>query len=1669
MSIQVGAYDTLANPKNRVFTDERLKLFSDVQSNLLELVSSCNETTMLLDSMQIGSSNSSNLVISSLLYGPQGYRLMDIGRDVSTIYSSTFSFPGSVVVSSNMVVDGNIIHNQPLITSNILTSNIQLYADPAYNVPFLVSSNGVDLMYLNTRSNALVVLPNVGIGTTVPRYALQVQGPVYSSDGVYTSYITSNTTTASTIQVYGNLNVNGTLSSTESLDLNNTRLNLSGISISNIRYQDFPGLIVNQRVGGFPIAVVNTRHDDNTSNTMFGVSASGRTYIGVDLNNPSQTALAEASSQSNAMLTVALPYSYSNDSLLRAVGYTTSNSLIISGDAYLGMGTTQAYHPVHLHMQSNTNMLLNPLSNAATIGLYHSNLPNKPFLVASSNSTTVFYVDGSGSVGIGTSIFLGSNGDVQANNIRASNLDIQRLFLLNSNISITGLNTIQASNISCSNLVGSNLSLSNITNAGTLSTSNLVSSVFEVTSDALLNNVYITGTLTGPNITPFVGTSDSSYFIPDASGPGSVAHLRTSNVLLSLNSNYTAELSGALAGGSNGVLQVRTYPFANKPISAGVSVYGYSNSSMLVTANRPYYQLQRPGGTSYNIGVNGANELFFGTSSTTDTDIYTTPFLKMTNDLITVGNSKTFMYVNSNSSILVSTSGNDPVLTSTGGFEVKGPSLFRTGGGSTILFMSSSTGNVGIGNTDPKRKLDVSGDAVVSGSIGIGTTQPITTLHVQGASYFATNVGIGTTLPRRALDVIGSVIASGNLGIGTTTPRASLDVVGVALVSGNLGIGTTQVGAYSLRTMGDALFTGSVSVSNIITANSFVGNLAGVANSATIASNALGFITSNVTATSITTNDLTVTSTMYASNMLVQGSNTTIRSYLLSTSNVSISNVGTGPALSVLQSGSSTVADFYNTDVSTTIPALRIAGGGNVGIGTATPVAMLHVQGAGYYSGNVGIGTTLARRALDVIGDALVSQNIGIGTALPIASLHVQNQSYFASNVGIGTTLPRQLLHLQGNMLIGTSTVYAASNYIVPSANGRINNVSITALNSRTRASYASTARCVSTWTARTSAADNAWSSVCWAPELPLFCAVSSTGTATRVMTSPDGITWTTRSTSGLDNEWRSVAWAPELSLLCAVATTGAANRVMTSSNGTTWTARSTSGFDNEWRSVCWAPELSLFCAVASTGSSNRVMTSTNGITWTTRTSAADNSWQSVCWSPDLSLFCAVSSSGTGTRVMTSPDGITWTTRTSAANNAWRSVCWSAELCLFCAVSDSSAGTIANRVMTSPDGITWTAVSAATNTDWTSVVWSSSMSVFCAVSSSGSGNRVMTSLDGITWTTRTSPANNSWSAVCFAQELSIFCSVASTGTTNTYAMTSAFGLPNSMNTVFAVPNQITVLQSNGNVGIGTTTPAARLHVQGISCLVGSVGIGTTQPRTALDIIGDVVMTGNIGIGTTQVLARLHLGPGTSSLAPIQLTAGTNLTTAAAGAIEYDGTVFTMTPAANTRSVAVHEQVVVLNSAYTLLNQTGAQKVFNASANGAVSLAVGTHMFDAYIVISGVQMGSSSDFGFGLGGDATIGSQSWEAMASKGGLTANTPVQGQYTATTTTLIGTANTGDVCIASIRGVVKITSSGTIIPQVSFTVAPGASASVSTNSYFRTAPYSSTSAANIAIGNWS
>ena len=113
------------------------------------------------------------------------------------------------------------------------------------------------------------------------------------------------------------------------------------------------------------------------------------------------------------------------------------------------------------------------------------------------------------------------------------------------------------------------------------------------------------------------------------------------------------------------------------------------------------------------------------------------------------------------------------------------------------------------------------------------------------------------------------------------------------------------------------------------------------------------------------------------------------------------------------------------------------------------------------------------------------------------------------------------------------------------------------------------------TWTARTSALAISWRSVAWSPTLSLLAAVGFTVTGNAVMTSSDGITWTINAAGG-DNSWRDIMWSANVlngvtdtskGLFIAVASSGSTGLVMTSPDGITWTSQ-TAASALSWQAI---------------------------------------------------------------------------------------------------------------------------------------------------------------------------------------------------------------------------------------------------------------------------------------------------------------------------------------------------------------------------------------------------------------------------------------------------------------------------------------------------------------------
>ncbi len=211
---------------------------------------------------------------------------------------------------------------------------------------------------------------------------------------------------------------------------------------------------------------------------------------------------------------------------------------------------------------------------------------------------------------------------------------------------------------------------------------------------------------------------------------------------------------------------------------------------------------------------------------------------------------------------------------------------------------------------------------------------------------------------------------------------------------------------------------------------------------------------------------------------------------------------------------------------------------------------------------------------------------------------------------------------------------------------------------------------------------------------------------------------------------------------------------------------------------------------------------------------------------------------------------------------------------------------------------------------------------------------------------------------------------------------------------------LTVTSGTGNVGIGIAAPQEQLHLSRVLKFTNTVGVsnfraptadsfrifnhddqstgnaygtgdnnaiifenvdsnnpapddsmyfvnhGSSGPVHALTIKG----TGNIGIGLINPTAKLHLTSGSTSVAPVRMTAGNLLSSPQAGAIEYDGTSFYVTDGANSRKAIVTDT----NGYYAVNTLTSAGHMILAPTGSVFvsSTAVSTNSNTGALVVSG---------------------------------------------------------------------------------------------------------------------
>jgi len=228
-------------------------------------------------------------------------------------------------------------------------------------------------------------------------------------------------------------------------------------------------------------------------------------------------------------------------------------------------------------------------------------------------------------------------------------------------------------------------------------------------------------------------------------------------------------------------------------------------------------------------------------------------------------------------------------------------------------------------------------------------------------------------------------------------------------------------------------------------------------------------------------------------------------------------------------------------------------------------------------------------------------------------------------------------------------------------------------------------------------------------------------------------------------------------------------------------------------------------------------------------------------------------------------------------------------------------------------------------------------------------------------------------------------------------------------------------------------------------------------------------TGTLVSGTST--ANAVIPAGTTAIAPMLLTSGTNLTTAVAGAIEYDGEVVYVTPQGTQRGVVPGAQFFRLNANLVGANATGAQNIFGVG----VTLSSSTvYAFQLYYVLTKSAGATSRTTSLGFGGTATLNNilyggaiNSINSAYASGLVTASQSFDANTAAATVSSGASTATAQTQYYYLAGTVSVNAGGTFIPQYTLSAAPGGAFSTVAGSYMMIYPISA-SGANTSVGAW-
>jgi hypothetical protein len=254
---------------------------------------------------------------------------------------------------------------------------------------------------------------------------------------------------------------------------------------------------------------------------------------------------------------------------------------------------------------------------------------------------------------------------------------------------------------------------------------------------------------------------------------------------------------------------------------------------------------------------------------------------------------------------------------------------------------------------------------------------------------------------------------------------------------------------------------------------------------------------------------------------------------------------------------------------------------------------------------------------------------------------------------------------------------------------------------------------------------------------------------------------------------------------------------------------------------------------------------------------------------------------------------------------------------------------------------------------------------------------------------------------------------------------------------------------------------------------GNVLTGGFVSAVANVIGGNITTAGLVSsagnVDSAFVNSRLRPTAGTSTLAPLVFTGGVLNTVAAAGSVEYDGTVLYNSPTASQRGLLPAMMFRLQTSNRTLSDSASAQNVFDTPASITLDASTAYALEAVYYITraAGSNPHTLSTL-FALGGSLTSITYLAETTSTAGNVLGPLSRIAVTGATATAVTASSSlTNEQITVTLRGIVRTNAAGSFTPQIQYSAAPGGAPTVLANSFLRLIPLGTSSVQS--VGNWS